>query len=647
LPNFLLILGHRTVATGPEREEKKEEYPTSVSTKGEGEYVAIVGERNNVKELVSYLLKSEEAVCTEIEVGPLGLEEIVRMVKDSLPHATNPYEPLAKFLLRNTAGNPFFVRQLMYTLAKNKAFQLHSDDPSKKSSSNSYWSWDLESIERQFPLPTDNVISLLVDNINKLPETTKRILNVASVFGSKFDCLLLSKLPASILSLFTTTTTTNYAPYSSSTTILPSTTAPVVGSLDSSSLSRVLEVRRHLGVALQERLIVPSCSRSSTRTTLPQQSPLPEDTCLIGILESTPQHYAFVHDRVHQAIYAQLREEQVRELHLAVGRLLLKEREKDPSSVDLFDAMSHINQGAPHLLSASGIRPGEGGGEFSPEQEEVLQLALLNLVVSKKAKDSMAYQCAFDYASVGLYLLGFLPSLPSLSSSADLSTTTTITSLRDHQSSSDSAFFVSSSSIVPELNLNLGWPTDSEQRQLCLDLHLAYCVTGYLSGNIEPSRRCLTGLLEDRLTNPLERARASLKLVILETNQGNPARAVQVARLALKELDVRLPNSATELNTGGNGADGKEHNNNHHDDNNNDNKKNDEEGLAEYIKVETQKMMCSFQSRSVQSLLEEQEMIDTRVKVAMALLNAIFSPTFIIHPTLAQVVVILLVKVYL
>jgi predicted ATPase len=611
LPNFLLVLGHRTDTRNKRKKERGEE-ATEIGV-------------DKVQELMANMTSNGKAICTDIVLGPLGLEEVLQMLKDSLPHATTPYEPLALLLVSNTAGNPFFLRQSMYSLAKAKAFQRRSGTqahetggrtdgkeaerdrnhllswPRYRSHSESslqsegggsggtfyVWSWDLEAIERQFPLPTDNVISLLVESINGLPEITKRVLCTASVFGCKFDSLLLSKLPASVASIPTTVgpsspSSSGYSPFS----------------------SRMLDIQRHLGVALQDRLIVPSCSGSMTRTT-PQQRPLPEDVCR---LESTPQHYAFVHDRVHQALYAQIGEVQAKELHLAVGRLLLKENENDPTSVNLFDAVSHINKGASCLFPSS-----QEALPVDRNLEERLRLAHVNLLVSRKAKDSMAYQAAFDYASAGLYLLRFLPSLPT---NRHLG--------YDGDSSSPPSSSAQTTSLTSLLDLGKEWPVNAESRRLCLNLHLAYGTTGYPSGNVAASRRCLTGLLEHRLTDPLERADASLQLIALETLQGDLQRATEVALASLKELGVRLPTVCTASYCN----------------------PEEDEALTEWVRVETHNLLCSFQNRTVQSLLEEPEVVDPNIRMAMAILDAIFFfPVFAVLPILAQVVVILSVKV--
>lgn len=99
--------------------------------------------------------------------------------------------------------------------------------------------------------------------------------------------------------------------------------------------------------------------------------------------------YKFMHDRVHQAAYSLIPEEQVNWVHLRIGRLLL-ERTPAPELDDrVFDIVNQFNIGKSYIT----------------EDDEKLRIAKLNLDAGLKAKASVAYQSAVTYLTAGISLL--------------------------------------------------------------------------------------------------------------------------------------------------------------------------------------------------------------------------------------------------
>lgn len=98
--------------------------------------------------------------------------------------------------------------------------------------------------------------------------------------------------------------------------------------------------------------------------------------------------FAFLHDRVQQAAYAQIPAAQKPQAHLTIGRLLAK---KPPGEREhVFDIASHLNIGRALLTDAG----------------EQVALARLNLAAGQKAKQSTAYQTALGYFSAGSNICG-------------------------------------------------------------------------------------------------------------------------------------------------------------------------------------------------------------------------------------------------
>ena len=99
--------------------------------------------------------------------------------------------------------------------------------------------------------------------------------------------------------------------------------------------------------------------------------------------------YKFLHDRVQQAVYSLIPEEEKKRTHLQIGRLLLKNITDDELLNNIFEIVNQLNEGS----------------ELITEQQEKDNLAELNLKAAKKAKASTAYETALKYLDSGLSLL--------------------------------------------------------------------------------------------------------------------------------------------------------------------------------------------------------------------------------------------------
>jgi PAS domain S-box-containing protein len=100
--------------------------------------------------------------------------------------------------------------------------------------------------------------------------------------------------------------------------------------------------------------------------------------------------YRFVHDRVQEAAYSLIPEEQRAETHLRIGRLLVAHTPPEKREETIFEIVNQFNRGAA-LITA---------------RDEREQLAELNLHAGKRAKASTAYASALKYLIAGAGLLG-------------------------------------------------------------------------------------------------------------------------------------------------------------------------------------------------------------------------------------------------
>ncbi|MEO8892360.1 MAG: serine/threonine protein kinase, partial [Coleofasciculaceae cyanobacterium] len=98
--------------------------------------------------------------------------------------------------------------------------------------------------------------------------------------------------------------------------------------------------------------------------------------------------YRFLHDRVQQAAYSMIPENQKKATHLKIGKLLLHQYAESSLEENIFDIVNQLNIGVEFIT-----------------QSEKNQLANFNLVAGCKAKAATAYEAAVKYLNVGLEIL--------------------------------------------------------------------------------------------------------------------------------------------------------------------------------------------------------------------------------------------------
>ena len=173
--------------------------------------------------------------------------------------------PLAELVHRKTLGNPFFINRLMTSLHEQGVLRLDG--------AGRHWMWDVEAIHHLGV--SDNVADLMASQLRQLPENTLSLLRFASCIGHRFQADMLSALSG-----------------------LP-----------------VPEVVRLLVDAVREDFIAP-LDESYLNA---QWSTGDEANCQFGSIG-----YRFLHDRIHEAAYSQISEEERANLHYRIGTFLLE-----------------------------------------------------------------------------------------------------------------------------------------------------------------------------------------------------------------------------------------------------------------------------------------------------------------------------------
>ncbi|NTX07393.1 AAA family ATPase [Myxococcus sp. CA040A] len=285
-----------------------------------------VGPEHPLPRLLSTLEEQGAIPSHAFELEPLDAAAITALCADTFRREPSEVAPLAELLLNKTAGNPLFLTRLLRLLHTSGLLNFDLEQGT--------WTWELERLRRVEV--TENVVELMLAAIRRLPERAQYVLEVAACLGDRVELGLLSSLVDERAT---------------------EDTASALWSL------------------LREGLLIPENERPQART---------EDTPI------TPEAtYRFAHDRVRQAAYSLLTEDQREELHLAAGRQLLRGARGDVLEERLFAVVDHLSRGARKL---------SGAGERQTLAELLFRAGL-------KAKEASAFGAALVYLTRGLALL--------------------------------------------------------------------------------------------------------------------------------------------------------------------------------------------------------------------------------------------------
>lgn len=109
-----------------------------------------------------------------------------------------------------------------------------------------------------------------------------------------------------------------------------------------------------------------------------------------GLVSPEQDCHKFLHDRIQQAAYSLIPEDQRAALHVRIGRALAEKMTVEELEERSFDVANQFNRGTARLLDLG-------------QREEV---AAINLKAGRRAKASVAYASACVYLSAGMALIG-------------------------------------------------------------------------------------------------------------------------------------------------------------------------------------------------------------------------------------------------
>ncbi|WP_299177342.1 AAA family ATPase [uncultured Neptuniibacter sp.] len=172
----------------------------------------------------------------------------------------------------------------------------------------------------------------------------------------------------------------------------------------SEDTQEVLRIAACIGNPIPLHILARVCQQTPTETSEKLWQALTEG--LIHPIGASQQYspethsekilFRFVHDRVQQAAYSLIEQKDLESLHHQIGMVLKESLPVTELGRKLFDVTNHLNQ------SLSLVQT----------DQEKIELAELNLKTGIRARESAAFESAFDYFHQGLTLLEAQPSVP-------------------------------------------------------------------------------------------------------------------------------------------------------------------------------------------------------------------------------------------
>ena len=120
----------------------------------------------------------------DIALAPLSLEEVGRLVADTLHCEAERAEPLAQLVHEKTGGNPFFAIQFLMILGDELLLTYDTRA--------GHWTWDVHLIRAKGY--TDNVVDLMVGRLKRLNDETREALKELACLGNAAEIATLKLL---------------------------------------------------------------------------------------------------------------------------------------------------------------------------------------------------------------------------------------------------------------------------------------------------------------------------------------------------------------------------------------------------------------------------------------------------------------------
>jgi len=275
-------------------------------------------------------LQKQQLAISTITLAPLSVVDTKQLIAETLSCSVELAGPLTELVYQKTQGNPFFTTQFLRGLYEDGLIVFNHDL--------GYWECDL--VKVRGAALTSDVVEFMAGRLHKLSAETQNMLKLAACIGNQFDLETLA--------------------------IICEKRSP--------------EAAVDLWSALREGFILPLSEAYKFfqgRETEEEKG------------EAIAVGYRFLHDRVQQAAYSLIPDDQKQTTHYRIGQRLLQKTPPELQEERIFALVGQLNYGIDALSQ--------------PQERE--QLAQLNLIASRKAKNASAYRAGREYALKGLSLL--------------------------------------------------------------------------------------------------------------------------------------------------------------------------------------------------------------------------------------------------
>ncbi|KAJ3045239.1 hypothetical protein HDV00_011111 [Rhizophlyctis rosea] len=254
-------------------------------------------------------------------------------------------EVLTDVIYAKTAGNPFFVIQLLKSLHQEGIIVFEWETH--------HWRWDCVALQNVSL--TDSVIDFMLRTMAKLPEKTQRVLSLAACLGTTMTAQGLAVVLQKSI---------------------PET---------ASDLWNALSAGFVVPLDYSYKIPLAANTEGGPEGDIPQTWLPTSSSSALGRVT-----YRFAHDRVQQAAYFLIPAEQRSQTHLKIGRLLLNSTPPERVDEVIFEIVGQLNAGM----------------ELMDDKAERIDCAKLNAQAAMKAKGAGFWETALIYLKLGIQLLG-------------------------------------------------------------------------------------------------------------------------------------------------------------------------------------------------------------------------------------------------
>lgn len=232
-------------------------------------------------------LSKEPGAFSQLTLKPLTITDVTELIADTFYTGTEKVSQLARVLYQKTAGNPFFLTQLLKKFHKDRYIYF---DVEKKE-----WSWNLEKI--QHSEISENVADLMIQKIQLLDPGTQAILFLSAALGTQFDLQMLA----------------------------------MESNLSLSATFRVLRA------AIAEELVQPIGENYHLIESEELEKQNAKEIKQIEI------PFRFIHDRIQQAAYSIIEDTEKEKINYTIGKIFLEKVDETDMDGKIFKILSHLN----------------------------------------------------------------------------------------------------------------------------------------------------------------------------------------------------------------------------------------------------------------------------------------------------------------